>query len=376
MRILHLITRMDRGGSAVNTLISAIEQTKQGNRVVLAVGLSEESEMSVDESHRVEEEMATFQVLGGVVKRLPALRRSIGMHDWLAYRDIASLISEGFDVVHTHTSKAGVLGRLAAGDQVKIVHTPHGHIFHGYFGGLKTKLFVAVERWMARRSDALIALTDAEMEDHLKLGIGTSKQWHVIPSGVDVGLISRRVEEIRSNRGESHRWDAVSVGRLVPVKGMDRLIRAWAEACKLKPDARLAIIGDGGERSALESLAFELGVTENIHFAGWTDPLPYLATARCFALLSHNEGMGRAVVEAFAASLPCVVSDVCGLSELVDDEVGHVVDADNAAEVARALLCEWSPEIYENARMRADHYSVEVMIDGLAEIYGQVSDEK
>ena len=87
MRILHVITRMDRGGSAVNTLISATEQVKQGNHVVLAMGLSEESEMSADESHRVEEDMATFQVLGGVVKRLPELKRSIGIHDWLAYRN-------------------------------------------------------------------------------------------------------------------------------------------------------------------------------------------------------------------------------------------------------------------------------------------------
>lgn len=376
MRILHLITRMDRGGSAVNTLISATEQVKQGHYVVLAMGLSEESEMSADESRRVEEDVATFQQLGGVVRTFSTLRRNISMHDWQACRDIASLISEGFDVVHTHTSKAGVLGRLAASGQVKVVHTPHGHIFHGYFGSLKTRLFVAIERWMARRSDALIALTNAEKSDHLKLGIGTAKQWHVIPSGVDVSFISRQVEEIRASGEERFRWDAVSVGRLVPVKGMDRLVRAWAERCKITPDTRLAIIGDGAERSALESLASELGIVENIHFAGWADPLPYLATSRCFALLSHNEGMGRAVVEAFAASLPCVVSDVCGLSELVDDEVGRVVDADDAVEVAQALLSEWSPETGERARERADHYSVEAMMNGLAEVYGQVCDDK
>ena len=203
----------------------------------------------------------------------------------------------------------------------------------------------------------------------------------MIPSGVDVDSISSRVEAIRANSEqaygeERHRWDAVSVGRLVPVKGMDRLIRAWAEVCKVTPDARLAIIGDGGERSALESLVSELGIAENVHFAGWADPLPYLAAARCFSLLSHNEGMGRAVVEAFAASLPCVVSDVCGLSELVDDEVGRVVDADDAAEVAQALLCEWSPVTGENARARADHYSMEAMIDGLAKAYEQVCDDK
>jgi len=369
MRILHLITRMDRGGSAVNTLISATEQLKQGHDVVLGLGLSEESDMSADESHRVEESMAVFKVLGGVVKKIPSLKRSLGLHDWRACREISALLDTGFDLVHTHTSKAGVLGRLAVGKKTRVVHTPHGHIFHGYFGTLKTRLFIVIERWAARRSDALIALTKAEMDDHLKLGIGTAEQWHIVPSGVDIGAISRRVDEIRSAEGYQPEWDAVSVGRLVPVKGMERLVQAWAVVCKRRADARLAIIGDGAERAVLERLAKDLGVEKNIHFAGWADPLSYLAAARSFVLLSHNEGMGRAVIEAFAASLPCVVSNVCGLSELVDEEVGHCVDADRPDDVAHALLSDWGAEIGEHARIRADSYSVEAMIDGLSQLY-------
>ncbi|MFC1536438.1 glycosyltransferase [Pseudomonadota bacterium] len=372
MRILHLITRMDRGGSAVNTLISAIEQLKQGHHVVLAMGLSEESDMSADESHRVDEDVTTFQVLGGVVKKLPSLNRSVGFHDWRAYREISTLMNMQFDLVHTHTSKTGVLGRLAAYKQAKVVHTPHGHIFHGYFGALKTKLFIIIERWLARRSDALIALTKAEMDDHLKLGVGAPEQWHVIPSGVDVNSITQRVREIRAASDHERKWDAVSVGRLVPVKGMDRLVRAWSELCRQKPEARLAIVGDGEERDMLEQLAVDLEVERNIHFAGWSDPLPYLADARSFVLLSRNEGMGRAVIEAFAASLPCVVSSVCGLSELVDEEVGCVVDADSPVEVAHALLSDWRTEVGEHARNRADRYSVEMMIGGLSQLYEQV----
>ena len=372
MRILHLITRMDRGGSADETLVLAIEQLKLGHHVVLAMGLSEESEMSADELHCVEENLAAFRVLGGVVRWLPSLKRSVGIHDWLAYRDISTLMNDSFDLVHTHTSKAGVLGRLAARNRIKTVHSPHGHIFFGYFGALKTKLFVIIERWMARGSDALIALTKAEMDDHLKLRIGTAKQWHIIPGGVDVESIRRQVDQVRETVKEQQKWDAVSVGRLVPIKGMDRLICAWAEVCKIRPGARLAIVGDGGEREALELLASELGITENIYFTGWTNPIPYLANARCFALLFRNEGRGRVVVEAFAASLPCVVSDVCGLSELVDDKVGCVVDADDAVNVAHALLAEWSPVIRENARSKADHYSVKVMVDGFEQVYEQI----
>jgi len=372
VRILHLITRMDRGGSAVNTLISATEQVRAGHHVVLAMGLSEESEMSADEFHRVEEGLNAFQAMGGVVQWLPSLKRSLGLHDWMAYREIGTLLNDQFDLVHTHTSKAGVLGRLAASGRTKIVHTPHGHIFHGYFGALKTKLFIAVERWMAKKSDALIALTEAEKQDHLKLNIGKTEQWCVIPSGVDVQSISSEVETLHQQSDHEMKWDAVSVGRLVPIKGMDRLIRAWAEVCKTKSGAKLAIIGDGEERKALQAQAEAFGMAENIYFAGWADPIPYLASARCFALLSRNEGMGRAVVEAFAASLPCVVSDVCGLSELVDESVGAVVDAERSELVAQSLLLQWSPNVGAAARVRADHYSVEAMIDGLQSIYEEV----
>jgi len=372
LKILHVITRMDRGGSAVNTLISAIEQVERGHHVVLAMGLSAESDMSAEESWRVEEGVEAFKLIGGKVVLIPSLMRQIGWHDWQAYREIRQLVDEGFDIVHTHTSKAGVLGRLAASKgNSAVVHTPHGHIFHGYFSPLKTKLFIAIERWLAKKSDALIALTKAEMDDHLRLGIGREEQWHVIPSGVDVERIAEIVDR-RRVPDESRKWDAVSVGRLVPVKGMDRLLNAWADVVKRKPDARLVIVGDGEERSLLEQQATSLGISEQVHFAGWSDPTPYLADANSFVLLSRNEGMGRAVVEAFAASLPCVVSDVCGLSELVDEQVGAVVDADVGPVVADALLGEWSTSVASAARKRADSYSVTTMIDGLQTLYEQL----
>ena len=307
MKILHIITRMDRGGSAVNTLLSAIEQCRLGHAVTLAYGPSFESEMSLAEQNKVDVDIATFKDLGGNIVILPAMLRSMGIHDWQAYKQIKQLLLQGFDIVHTHTSKAGALGRLAARHET-VIHTPHGHIFHGYFGALKTNIFIMIERLLARRSKALIALTKAERDDHLALSIGTDEQWGVIPSGVDIEAIQEQVMQYEGYM----QWDAVSVGRLVPIKGMERLITAWAKVCERKPDAKLALVGDGEERQALEQLADKLGIANHVYFAGWADPLPYLASSRCFALLSHNEGMGRAVVEAFAAGLPCVVSDVCG----------------------------------------------------------------
>ncbi len=370
MRILHLITRLDRGGSAVNTLLSAMEQAKAGHAVTLAYGPSLESRMSERERKCVQDDLDGFHRHGGVSVCLPALARRIGIGDWNALRQIRDLVARGFDIVHTHTSKAGVLGRLAAEGKAKLVHTPHGHIFHGYFDPLRTRAFILIERKLARRTDALIALTQAERDEHLALGIGRPEQWHVVPSGVDVDGIRRRVASWRKAHGGRRRWDAVSVGRLVPIKGMDRLLRAWEKVCLRRPQSKLAIVGDGPEKERLMRICRQAGLEQNVHFTGWCDPVPYLAEARCFALLSYNEGMGRAVVEAFAAGLPCVVADVCGLAELVDSSVGMRVPADDAGVVAKALLACRDRDVAAATAKKASSYSVARMAERLEEIYG------
>ncbi len=373
MRILHLITRMDGGGSAVNTLLSAIGQQQAGNRVCLAFGPSDESEMTGSEQAQLAGRMQTFTDAGGEIVVIAALMRSPGMTDFKAYQQIKHLILRGFDVVHTHTSKAGALGRLAARKAtVAVVHTPHGHIFHGYFGWLMTAAFITIERRLARYTNMLVALTRAERDDHLALGIGRTSQWRVIPSGVDVAALMENVDAWRNAHDDARAWDAISVGRLAPIKGMDRLLRAWAVLCRKKPDAKLAIVGDGEKRQELEMLCTSLGISENVHFAGWCDPLPYLAASRSFALLSHNEGMGRAVVEAFAAGLPCVAADVCGLRELVTEACGFVVDADETAAVAAALQAAFDADMLDACRKRAAAYSLPHMLDELQKLYGEL----
>ncbi len=372
MNILHIITRMDGGGSAVNTLLTATEQAKAGHDVSLAMGLSEESAMSADEQDKVDQGLRAFETLGGSVHRLPSLKRELGKHDKQAVQAIRALDLDNFDIVHTHTSKAGAVGRYAAAkSNAKVVHTPHGHVFHGYFGAVKTKVFLQVEKYLAKKSHALIALTKAERDDHLKLGVGKPEQWHVVPSGVDVQRIQTYVWE-HPVALEHKVWHTVSVGRLVPIKGMERLIRAWSIVVKTYPDAKLALVGDGEEKQHLERLASRLNLLSHVVFLGWADPLPELARAKTFALLSHNEGMGRAVVEAMAAGLPCIVSDVCGLKELVDDSVGQVVDADDAQAVANALMRTWPRAVGNAARKRAQAYSIDAMMRGLDKVYASV----
>ena len=374
MKILHLITRMDRGGSAVNTLLSATGQLQAGHEVVLAMGPSVESEMSPEEAAVTERSLAKFTQAGGTIQVLPALfRRPSPIHDLRAFFQIRKLLSGKFDVVHTHTSKAGALGRLAAWGRAKsIVHTSHGHVFHGYYGWLATKFFILAERFLALRCHALVALTPQERDDHLALNVGKPSQWHVVHSGVDIKAIASGTDSADAEKT----WRAVSVGRLVSIKGMDRLIRAWREVVDRDASARLAIIGDGPELPALQELSEGLGLGNHIHFTGWTEPLPYLRSAKSFVLLSRNEGMGRAVVEAMAVGLPCVVADVCGLRELVDDRVGRRVDADSPSEVAEALCHSWPLEVSEAACQKAFSYSVEVMVDKLMRLYEGLLESK
>lgn len=373
MRILHLITRMDGGGSAVNTLLSAIGQQQAGHDVTLGFGPSEESQMSASEREQLAARMQVFAKAGGEAVVIPAMLRSPGLHDVAAYRQVRGIVARGFDVIHTHSSKAGALGRLAARNTAGIVvHTPHGHVFHGYFGGLKTAIFIMIERRLAKGCDGLIALTAAERDDHLALGIGSALQWRVIPSGVDVAKLAEQVDAWRRAHKDKRSWDAVSVGRLTAIKGMDRLVRGWAEVCRQRPKARLALVGDGEERARLEAMCLNLGIGDNVHFSGWSDPVPYLAAASSFALLSHNEGMGRAVVEAFAAGLPCVVADVCGLRELVTKECGAVVDASDARAVARVLLTDWPASVPAACRRRARDYSLQRMLDDLLRLYADL----
>jgi len=379
LRILHLITRMDGGGSAVNTILCAIGQQQAGHQVTLACGPSEESLMTGSERGQLEVRMRQFADAGGEYLVIPAMLRSPGWSDIAAYKQIrALLVSRVFDVIHTHTSKAGAIGRLACSrsSSAVVVHTPHGHIFHGYFGWLMTAAFITIERRLAAKCAALVALTAAERDDHLALGIGRSSLWRVIPSGVDVAELARQVDAWRAEHDDVRSWDAVSVGRLTAIKGMDRLIRGWAELCRERPDAKLALVGDGEEREQLQALCHQLGIAGNVHFAGWSDPVPYLAAARSFALLSHNEGMGRAVVEAFAAGLPCVVADVCGLRELVNKDCGIVLDAGDAKAVAGALLHDWPAGMSAACRQRSQAYSLQTMLDDLLDLYHELVQRK
>ena len=344
--------------------------------MVLAAGqgMTEESPLRP----QAESEGVTLIRVPSLIRALHPLKDAGAL--WACYR----LIRGGkFDLVHTHTSKAGIVGRIAArlAGGCRVVHTPHGHVFYGYFGSWKTRLFIWAERLMARWTDAIVTLTCREAEEHLALGVGRPSQFVTIFSGISLPDPMARARSTAARR-EALGLPAAgpligSVGRLDPVKGHDLLIRAFA---KLQdPQARLILIGDGEKRAEYETLAQELGISDRVRFTGWREDVGDLLEALdLFVFPSRNEGMGRAAVEAMAAGLAVVAARTGGLPEVVrDGETGLLVPPDDAdalaAAIARLLA---RPEermaMGEAGRKLAQNFGAERMCERLETLYARL----
>jgi len=313
------------------------------------------------------------------------VRNPSPVKDVLAFLKLYGLIRRGrFDLVHTHTSKAGVLGRVAArlAGVPRIVHTPHGHIFTGYAGKTLTCLFILLERRAATFTDRIIGLTDREVQDHLEQKIGRAEQFVSIPSGVDLKRFER-VEQsealaVKASLGLSPSARLIgSVGRMEPVKGHRYLLDAFRYLAPRFPNLYLAFAGEGELLPELRSCARSEGLADRVFFLGWREDVPALLhTFDLFALPSLNEGMGRALVEAMAAGLPIVATRVCGIPEVLG-EAGLLVEAGNvqalAGGIERLLL---DPELRARlgkvAQERAQSYSVEVMLSKIQALYHQL----
>lgn len=348
IRVLHVITRLSLGGASENTVSSIVALQREGYECALALGLHECDAVAVADARR----------RGCSLVDVPSLGREITpLRDLAALAALARLMRKARPtVVHTHTSKAGFIGRLAARlARVPIViHQPHGHVFYGYWNGRRTDLYVALERLAARWSDRIITLTDRGIEEHLARGIGRREQYISVPSGVPVeDLRARRPsrEEARASLGIApSSFVVAAVGRFVPIKGFDVLISALPKVVAKVPDLRLILVGDGPERDALRIRALALGVERCLVMPGAAaDVSRYVAAADVLAAPSRNEGMGRALVEAMALGLPVVATTVGGIPDVViDGECGRLVPSEDTAALGAALI-----ELARDPRLRA-----------------------
>jgi glycosyltransferase involved in cell wall biosynthesis len=297
-----------------------------------------------------EESMADLAAAEGAkTLYLPSLRQPVNpLHDSRALRELGSIAREFRpDVVHTHTAKAGFLGRTAALLALRprpvLVHTFHGHVLEGYFGEAKTRLYRGLERSLGRRTDRLIGVSRQTVNDLVRLGVAPREKFDVIPLGLELGsfasLDGHPANGLRAELGVA---DGVAmfafVGRIVPIKRLDLLLRAFGRAHRSGAPAHLAIVGDGETRTDFERLAEELEVGPAVSFLGYRRDLPEIAAASDVAVLSSdNEGTPVWLIEAAAAGRPAVATDVGGTSEVVTPRTGIVVPADDEVALGEAI---------------------------------------
>jgi glycosyltransferase involved in cell wall biosynthesis len=340
IKVLHVITRLIVGGAQENTLYTVAGLDKSKYWVVLASGPTDGPEGNIEDI--VHKNKINFV-------KIPELVREIDLYkDLIAFFKLYRLIRRyRFDIVHTHTSKAGILGRCAAkmaGTQV-IVHTPHGHLFYGYYGKFKTRSFIWLERTIARITSCIITLTEIGKKEHISFGIAQPQKFRVVQSGIDAEAFKKtdpsRVEKLRKELGLSSDNKVVgTVARLVPVKGHSYFIQAAEKIVKVIPQSRFMIVGDGVLRAKLEKLVKEKNLRDYFYFLGLrSDVSDLLSLFDVFVLSSLNEGMGKVVVEAMASSKPVVATRVGGIPEVVsDNDTGLLVEPMNIDSLAESVI--------------------------------------
>jgi glycosyltransferase involved in cell wall biosynthesis len=321
---------------------------------------------------------------------LPSLRQAVNPpHDTRALAQLGG-IARRFrpDLIHTHTAKAGFLGRtaglLAVRPRPVLVHTFHGHVLEGYFGPTKTRVYRDLERTLGRRSDRLIGVSQQTVDDLVRLGVAPREKFSVIPLGLDLSAFARLGkgdgEELRSQIGVLDGQMLLAfVGRIVPIKRVDLLLRAFARARASGARAHLAIIGDGEARDQFEAMAGDLEVASAVSFLGYRRDLTRIAAAADVAVLSSdNEGTPVWLIESAAAGVPAIATEVGGTSNVVTAETGLLVPPGDEEALAGAItrLAEHAgvrQRMGEQARRHVlARYSVDRLITDIDALYSEL----
>jgi glycosyltransferase involved in cell wall biosynthesis len=380
LRVLHVITRLIVGGAQENTLLTAIGQRRLGMEVTILAGPDPGPEGDLHEAAR--SAGLDLHLIGSLVRRIhPGL-------DLLALWRLYRFMRRGrFDVVHTHSSKAGILGRIAARlARVPIViHTLHGLAFHGYQERWKNWLYIRAETLAAPLADCLIAVNQKTIDGALAAGIGRQEQYVKVFSGIPLEPYLRTheclsVAEAKRSLGIPETAPVVGkIARLFPLKGHDRFFEAAARIARRNPECRFLLVGGGILREALEAKARELGIADRTVFAGLVPPEAVPRHIQAMDVVVHTslrEGIARVIPQAGAVGKPVVTFALDGAPEVVEDGVsGFLVapeDAERLAERTLELLGDARLRDEMGARGRAfavEHYPVDKMIEAISRIY-------
>jgi len=369
IRVLRVLSRMNYGGPSRHVINLTACLQKYGYETRLLVGIPESAEGSMLELAHA------YGVDPAIVARLD--RPVMPLSDFAAFQQIMREIrSFRPHIVHTHTTKAGILGRLAAVlcGVPAIFHTYHGFIFSGYFSQPVSQLIVGVERFLAGMTDRLITLTPSLAgELSQRLGLNGSKKIETVSLGLNLNknlMTPRRSTGWRKslNLSENHLLVGI-VARLVPVKNHQLLLQAVAELTDSIPELHLAIIGGGELESSLRQQATASGISDRVHFCGLISEIEEVyADLDLLVLSSKNEGTPVVIIEALASGCPVAATNVGGVAELLEGgEYGAILPPETEAftlSLKKALEnCRWSEKKLDLQFRR--QWSAKFSVDGL-----------
>ena len=378
MRVTHVITRLIVGGAQENTVASVLGlREKPGLQVDLISGPSLGAEGSLE---------SAFASAPGTLSHLPELVRPVHpLKDWLALRKLETIFrAQKPHIVHTHSGKAGVLGRLAArraGVPI-IIHTIHGPSFGPFQGRLANFIFTAAERRAAHATDHFIVVADAMTQQYLAAGIGQPHQYTKVFSGfpLEPFLNAKNDPALRAKFGlQPDDFVVGTVARLVPLKGHDDLFAVAPELVRRCPKIKFLLVGDGEFRTRLENLARTLKLEKHFVFTGLVPPgeVPSLiGLMDTLVHLSLREGLPRALPQALAAAKPVIAYDCDGAREVcLDQQTGFLLRPGDREGLQNRLL-----QLADDAALRErfgrhgqrfvrQNFSVAGMVDGIYALY-------
>lgn len=346
IRLVRIIARLNIGGPAIQAITLTRRLEERGYRTRLVRGREGPTEGSMD---YLADELGVARTLIGTMRRDPgpgdfvALLRLV----WILRRDRPQ-------IVHTHAAKAGTLGRLATliafplrAHRPLLVHTYHGHSLTGYFSSRTVRVYRAIERRLARHTDVLVAVSDEVRDDLVGLGVASSGKFVVVPLGFDLSAFLDDTDRVRRRDAVRGEWGVgpedqvvTLIARLVPIKRVDRFLRV-AQRLSERTRARFVVVGDGEMRDELVSSPPARALGDRLIWAGFRRDMPDVCFASDVVMLtSDNEGTPVSLIEAQAAAVPVVGTDVGGVrSAVLDGQTGLLAPSEDEEQLAARVEC-------------------------------------
>ena len=385
MHIVHYITRLIIGGAQENTLLTVEDQHHLfGDRVTLITGPGVGPEGSLEQ--RARDGGLDLQLIGSSQRAIHP------WHDWQTYRQLIRMLRDMKpDLLHTHSSKAGIIGRAAAAKlKMPCVHTIHGSAFHYGQSPLAHSLYKNLERWAGKRTDKFISVCDSMTDQYVAAKVATRDKFVTVYSGFDVDPFLSPVrppEQVRAELGLKPEHVVIGkVARLFPLKGHEYIVRAAKEVIEQCPNVRFLFVGDGILRQGFEEELKSLGLRDHFIFAGLVPPSKVPELIHAMDIVVHTsvwEGLARVLPQGLIAGKPVVSYDVDGAKEVViTGETGILVPARAIPELS-AALCQLASDpqmrnrLGKTGRLRfTDQFRHQTMTKQIRDVYAEVLNKK